>query len=113
MPLNDTLSSPFLESSHQDSRSISLVSNHWYGRKNNNLHDPIMWAISTDNMTIMCIIIIIVRCENWVNPQDRFLLQSVALEEDESQHIDAVTVSPLSILLVVILVPFSYGCTIL
>ncbi|KAK3811135.1 MAG: hypothetical protein J3Q66DRAFT_351108 [Benniella sp.] len=34
---------------------------------------------------------IFVRCENWVNPQDRFLLQSVALEEDESQHIDAVT----------------------
>ncbi|KAG0226274.1 PapD-like protein [Mortierella sp. GBAus27b] len=34
---------------------------------------------------------IFVRCENWVNPQDRFLLQSVALEEDESKRIDATT----------------------
>ena len=35
----------------------------------------------------------VVRCESWVNPQDRFLLQSVALTEDESVHIDAVSVS--------------------
>ncbi|KAI8600343.1 hypothetical protein EDD21DRAFT_354635 [Dissophora ornata] len=34
---------------------------------------------------------VFVRCESWVNPQDRFLLQSVALGEDESQQIDAVT----------------------
>ncbi|KAG0250893.1 hypothetical protein BG011_007989 [Mortierella polycephala] len=34
---------------------------------------------------------VFVRCESWVNPQDRFLLQSVALAEEESEHIDAVT----------------------
>ncbi|KAF9082697.1 Motile sperm domain-containing protein 2, partial [Mortierella sp. AD031] len=34
---------------------------------------------------------VFVRCESWVNPQDRFLLQSVSLTEQESQHIDAVT----------------------
>ncbi|KAF9941361.1 Motile sperm domain-containing protein 2 [Mortierella alpina] len=34
---------------------------------------------------------VFVRCESWVNPQDRFLLQSVALDEKESQGIDAVT----------------------
>ncbi|KAF9147077.1 Motile sperm domain-containing protein 2 [Linnemannia schmuckeri] len=34
---------------------------------------------------------VFVRCESWVNPQDRFLLQSVSLTEPESQHIDAVT----------------------
>ncbi|CAO3565684.1 unnamed protein product [Mortierella alpina] len=34
---------------------------------------------------------VFVRCESWVNPQDRFLLQSVALGEEESQGIDAVT----------------------
>ncbi|KAG0310034.1 phosphatidylinositol-binding protein scs2, partial [Linnemannia gamsii] len=34
---------------------------------------------------------VFVRCESWVNPQDRFLLQSVTLTEPESQHIDAVT----------------------
>ncbi|KAF9939394.1 Motile sperm domain-containing protein 2 [Modicella reniformis] len=34
---------------------------------------------------------VFVRCENWVNPQDRFLLQSAALDEIESQRIDAVT----------------------
>ncbi|KAF9187699.1 hypothetical protein BGZ51_001146 [Haplosporangium sp. Z 767] len=33
---------------------------------------------------------IFVRCESWVNPQDRFLLQSVALAEEESELIDAV-----------------------
>ncbi|KAF9416028.1 phosphatidylinositol-binding protein scs2, partial [Podila epigama] len=32
---------------------------------------------------------VFVRCESWVNPQDRFLLQSVALTEEESQQIDA------------------------
>ncbi|KAF9966762.1 Motile sperm domain-containing protein 2 [Mortierella alpina] len=34
---------------------------------------------------------VFVRCESWVNPQDRFLLQSVALGEEESQGIDATT----------------------
>ncbi|KAG9065313.1 phosphatidylinositol-binding protein scs2 [Linnemannia hyalina] len=34
---------------------------------------------------------VFVRCESWVNPQDRFLLQSVSLTEPESRHIDAVT----------------------
>ncbi|KAI1321789.1 Motile sperm domain-containing protein 2 [Mortierella claussenii] len=34
---------------------------------------------------------VFVRCESWVNPQDRFLLQSVALGKEESQQIDAVT----------------------
>ncbi|KAG0209915.1 Motile sperm domain-containing protein 2 [Mortierella sp. GBA30] len=34
---------------------------------------------------------VFVRCESWVNPQDRFLLQSVALGEEESQGIDAAT----------------------
>ncbi|KAF9135509.1 Motile sperm domain-containing protein 2 [Mortierella sp. GBA39] len=34
---------------------------------------------------------VFVRCESWVNPQDRFLLQSVSLTEPESQHIDAIT----------------------
>ncbi|KAF9340050.1 phosphatidylinositol-binding protein scs2 [Linnemannia elongata] len=34
---------------------------------------------------------VFVRCESWVNPQDRFLLQSVPLTDAESQHIDAVT----------------------
>ncbi|KAF8952116.1 Motile sperm domain-containing protein 2, partial [Entomortierella lignicola] len=34
---------------------------------------------------------VFVRCESWVNPQDRFLLQSVSLGEEESQQIDAVT----------------------
>ncbi|KAG0321510.1 Motile sperm domain-containing protein 2 [Dissophora globulifera] len=34
---------------------------------------------------------VFVRCESWVNPQDRFLLQSVSLGEDESKQIDAVT----------------------
>ncbi|KAF8944570.1 Motile sperm domain-containing protein 2 [Haplosporangium gracile] len=34
---------------------------------------------------------VFVRCESWVNPQDRFLLQSVSLTEPESHHIDAVT----------------------
>ncbi|KAF9122682.1 hypothetical protein BGW39_009572 [Mortierella sp. 14UC] len=34
---------------------------------------------------------VFVRCESWVNPQDRFLLQSVSLTEQESQHVDAVT----------------------
>ncbi|KAG0034317.1 Motile sperm domain-containing protein 2 [Podila clonocystis] len=33
---------------------------------------------------------VFVRCESWVNPQDRFLLQSVSLTEEES-HIDATT----------------------
>ncbi|KAG0033281.1 Motile sperm domain-containing protein 2 [Podila clonocystis] len=33
---------------------------------------------------------VFVRCESWVNPQDRFLLQSVSLAEEES-HIDATT----------------------
>ncbi|KAG0057287.1 Motile sperm domain-containing protein 2 [Gryganskiella cystojenkinii] len=32
---------------------------------------------------------VFVRCENWVNPQDRFLLQSVALTKEESDYIDA------------------------
>ncbi|GJJ68312.1 hypothetical protein EMPS_00658 [Entomortierella parvispora] len=32
---------------------------------------------------------VFVRCESWVNPQDRFLLQSIALTEDESAQIDA------------------------
>ncbi|KAF9907630.1 hypothetical protein EC991_010749 [Linnemannia zychae] len=34
---------------------------------------------------------VFVRCESLVNPQDRFLLQSVSLAEKESQYIDAVT----------------------
>ncbi|KAF9436384.1 Motile sperm domain-containing protein 2 [Entomortierella beljakovae] len=34
---------------------------------------------------------VFVRCENWVNPQDRFLLQSVPLSEEESEQIDATT----------------------
>ncbi|KAG0091908.1 Motile sperm domain-containing protein 2, partial [Podila epicladia] len=34
---------------------------------------------------------VFVRCESWVNPQDRFLLQSVSLTEEESQDIDATT----------------------
>ncbi|KAF8982351.1 Motile sperm domain-containing protein 2 [Haplosporangium bisporale] len=34
---------------------------------------------------------VFVRCESWVNPQDRFLLQSVGLTEEESQYIDATT----------------------
>ncbi|KAF9109754.1 Motile sperm domain-containing protein 2 [Mortierella sp. AM989] len=34
---------------------------------------------------------VFVRCESWVNPQDRFLLQSVSLGEEESQQIDAVS----------------------
>ncbi|KAF9299703.1 Motile sperm domain-containing protein 2 [Mortierella antarctica] len=34
---------------------------------------------------------VFVRCESWVNPQDRFLLQSVGLTEEESQDIDATT----------------------
>ncbi|KAF9578459.1 hypothetical protein BGW38_005721, partial [Lunasporangiospora selenospora] len=34
---------------------------------------------------------VFVRCESWVNPHDRFLLQTVSLTEAESEHIDAVT----------------------
>ncbi|KAG0226779.1 hypothetical protein BGW42_003431 [Actinomortierella wolfii] len=34
---------------------------------------------------------VFVRCESWVNPQDRFLLQSVALSEAESEKIDSVS----------------------
>ncbi|KAG0349494.1 Motile sperm domain-containing protein 2 [Podila humilis] len=39
---------------------------------------------------------VFVRCESWVNPQDRFLLQSVNLTEEESQYIDAATWKDLS-----------------
>lgn len=35
----------------------------------------------------------IVRSEGWINPQDRFLLQSIALGDEEGRSFEAATVN--------------------
>lgn len=88
MRRSDTLSNLFLESLSLANQSKSLVTtfSFFFVRKKSRTILLIKNTHPHSRMTNN-----VVRCESWVNPQDRFLLQSVGLTEEESQYIDATT----------------------